>query len=251
MKGLCGPRVTIEDIKRIPVPQSTRTYTAVPYVDLIGMMKDEIENQSLTIVEEEYSMSKEGKKLFGVMTLEDKISPNTNFMLALRSSYDKSLTNEAYSGEKCFVCTNMMVMADNADRRKHYGNLSHYELMKMFRDLISKSIDGLDDYSTWVQSLERYPIDDKTKQQLLLFHMYDNGLLSKVQVADLYHLWIKQENPENGLVYEPTLAGLKGAVTQLWNKNSLVGLADRSANLNGYLRHLQRGLEQRSMVIDV
>ena len=69
----CGGRVVdVQELESIELPQTTRTYQPLPYTDFIDMVK-EAGNKSLAgydLANESYAVSKNNKKMFGVLTYE-------------------------------------------------------------------------------------------------------------------------------------------------------------------------------------
>jgi|TARA_R100001015_G_C4592118_1_gene147572 hypothetical protein len=87
---------------------------------------------------ETYALNKSGSQLFGMIGFESDI-PGLALTMALRSSYDKSIANQAGVGHAPFICANGCFSAEHMISAKHTTNVFE-TLGKMLDELTNDSI---------------------------------------------------------------------------------------------------------------
>ena len=118
----------LEEIKLIPVPASVnnnRGYQAVPHIDVIDSIKEQLDKKGLGVVREVYKTSKGGNLIYGSILTDMKSSDELGGGLHFINSYDKSKQLEVKSGSIIYLCDNgqirMQTMAST--KRKHIGSI--------------------------------------------------------------------------------------------------------------------------------
>ena len=138
-------RATYADVCAVEVPEATHrengnvSYQPVPYASFIDGARDAMAN----VLDrdpsfETYALNKSGSQLFGMIGFESDI-PGLALTLALRSSYDKSIANQAGVGHAPFICANGCFSAEHMISAKHTTNVFD-TLGKMLDELTSVSI---------------------------------------------------------------------------------------------------------------
>ena len=97
-------RVPLSEVMNVPTPARTKTWGAIGHGDLIETLKWAIDDTAtLSIKTEEYSLSKDGGRMFGVFTIlgDDKDKAR---MLGFRNSVDKTLAVGLTAGVRVIVC---------------------------------------------------------------------------------------------------------------------------------------------------
>ena len=115
MEGLLAYRdsekVTREGLAAIPVPELTATFQPIPHLMLVNSLIETLSFRHINVVKDEYAVSKDGMKLFGVMDLETQIE-GCRFSLGIRNANDKSMRLALTVGYRVFVCDNMAFYGD-------------------------------------------------------------------------------------------------------------------------------------------
>jgi hypothetical protein len=68
--------------------------------------------RQIGVVQEEYAVSKDGMKMFGVLDLEALLIPGCRFAIGIRNSHDKSMRLGLTIGARVLVCMNMPFHCD-------------------------------------------------------------------------------------------------------------------------------------------
>lgn len=109
---------------QVPVPESTSTYKAVSYRELIEVTLESIESCGFKLIKEIYTWRKEGQIANGKYLLKYGTDPDMSLMIAWQNSYDKSLSLKFAVGTFVYICENGCVSGDmGAFKSKHVGDM--------------------------------------------------------------------------------------------------------------------------------
>ena len=78
------------ELAQIPVPQATRTHRPVPHHQIVEALVETLSFRHIGVVNEEYAVSADGMKMFGVLDLETQME-GCRFAVGVRNSHDKTL----------------------------------------------------------------------------------------------------------------------------------------------------------------
>ena len=109
------------------------------------------------------------------------------------------------------------------------------------RRAISEITSKMSTFEQWHEDLHTFSLT-QTDAEALTFRMLDHGVLSPGKFAQFRELFFLKRNKENNARYDNTLYGFHGAMTQLWNKNSLIGTAPRHQGLVKLLDQAKRDI---------
>jgi hypothetical protein len=115
---------TRETLALIKAPEATDTFKPIPHISLVQAVLETLAFRHINIVKEEFAVSKDGMKLFGVLDLETQFD-GCRFTLGLRNANDKSMRLGLVVGFRVFVCDNMAFSGDFqpvlAKHSKHFN----------------------------------------------------------------------------------------------------------------------------------
>ena len=222
-------RVPVEIVMDVPTPDRTRTWGAIGHGELIDTLKYAVDKADLIIRREEYSLSKEGGKMFGVFTLESLTADRAR-MLGFRNSIDKSLAVGLTAGSRVTVCDNMVFSGEFLDYHVHRARLTVEVLQIAAKAALQSMMVKMIEFEDWHEGLQKYAIK-RTDAEALTFRAVEQGVLGTGKFGKFHELFFEKKNEENDAYYDDTLYGFHGAMTQLWNRNSLVGTAPRHEGL--------------------
>src|SRR5260370_32186082 len=83
-------KLTRDQLALLPTPPGTATHRPIPHGEVIGALVDTLRLRHIAPVREEYAVSKDGMKMFGIMELETTFQ-GCRFALGLRNAHDKSM----------------------------------------------------------------------------------------------------------------------------------------------------------------
>ena len=91
-------KVTYEQLKAYMPPAATSTWKPIAHYVLIDALRDKLTSRGYTIDREEFAVSKNGAKLFGVMDLDSELVPGVKKSVGFRHANDKSMALEVVAG---------------------------------------------------------------------------------------------------------------------------------------------------------
>src|SRR5262245_54405282 len=83
-------KLTREQIALVPTPLGTATHKPVLHIDVVQAIIETLGFRHIGEVRDEYAISRDGMRLFGIMELETQFQ-GCRFALGLRNSHDRSM----------------------------------------------------------------------------------------------------------------------------------------------------------------
>jgi hypothetical protein len=119
-----GAKLTREELALVSTPTGTATHKTIPHVEVIQALTETLGFRHISVVKDEYAVSRDGMKMFGVMELDQGMH-GARFALGVRNSHDKSFRLAVTVGYRVFVCENLAFSGDFAPvLAKHSKNFS-------------------------------------------------------------------------------------------------------------------------------
>jgi hypothetical protein len=222
-------RVNYDVVKAVPTPDRTRTWGVVGHGDFVDLLTDAVHDNNYDIIKQEYSLSKDGGKMFGVFTL-DVGDPEGARMIGFRNSVNKTLAAGITAGRRVFVCDNLAFSGEFIDYYKHVGRLTLPILKEAAFNAIGTVAGKMAAFERWHKDLHIRKIT-RTDAQVLTFRAVEQGVLPAGNFSRFYELFFEKVNNQNDAHYEDDLYGFHGAMTQIWGSNSLISTGPRHAGL--------------------
>ncbi len=84
------PKIDRAELAQIPVPEATSTHKPEPHHAIVESLVETLSFRHIGVVNEEYAVSSDGMRMFGVLDLETQME-GCRFSIGIRNSHDKSL----------------------------------------------------------------------------------------------------------------------------------------------------------------
>src|SRR5580692_2694924 len=108
----CGSeKLTRDALVTIIPPPSTDTHKPIAHITLVESLLESLSFRHINVVKEEYAVSADGMKLFGVLDLET-MGDGFRFSLGLRNANDRSMRLGLVVGVRILVCDNLAFSGD-------------------------------------------------------------------------------------------------------------------------------------------
>src|SRR5215467_2938673 len=104
-------KLTREQLAVIPAPEGTDTYQPLAHAHIVEALLETLAFRHISVVRDEYAVSEDGMKMFGVLDLETSFE-GCRFSIGIRNSNDKSMRLAMTVGCRVFVCDNMAFQGD-------------------------------------------------------------------------------------------------------------------------------------------
>ena len=109
--GYAGRTINRENLALVPTPPATATHQPVPHHEIVQALVETLGFRHIGVVRDEYAVSPDGMKMFGVLDLETEMH-GARFSIGLRNSHDKTMRLALTCGYRVFVCSNMAFSGD-------------------------------------------------------------------------------------------------------------------------------------------
>jgi hypothetical protein len=140
----CGTsKVSRDELKLIPAPDGTRTFKPIPHHQVVDALIETLGFRYIGVVRDEYAVSPDGMKMFGVLDLETSFD-GCRFAIGIRNSNDRSMRLSICCGVRVFVCDNLAFQGDFTPvLAKHSKNFSIIDSLAIGVDRIQRSFEPL------------------------------------------------------------------------------------------------------------
>ena len=109
--GYAGRTINREELALVPTRPATATHQPVPHHEIVQALVETLGFRHIGVVRDEYAVSPDGMKMFGVLDLETEMH-GARFSIGLRNSHDKTMRLALTCGYRVFVCSNMAFSGD-------------------------------------------------------------------------------------------------------------------------------------------
>lgn len=111
--------VTLEDLSRVAVPAQTDSYTPVRHNDFISTVVGASNDFGFALRDSSFLASNEGKVMIAKLSFIDPNDSEMDYQVGLLNSYDKTKAATIGIGSIVRICSNGMLSAEHALKRKH------------------------------------------------------------------------------------------------------------------------------------
>ncbi len=184
----CGTsKITREELKVIPTPVGSTTHQPLPHFEIVGALVETLSFRQISVVREEYAVSGDGMKMFGVLDLETTFD-GCRFSVGVRNSNDKSMRLALTVGYRVLVCDNMAFHGDFTPvLAKHTKHLSLVDILSVGVDRMQRNFEPM---KKQVEAWKETRLPDATAK-LVIYRAFVEGELDVPKhlarrVHDLY-----------------------------------------------------------------
>ena len=96
-------KVSRDELRTIPAPEGTRSFKPIPHAEIVDALVEALGFRHIGVVRDEYAVSTDGMKMFGVLDLETAFN-GCRFAIGLRNANDRSMRFSVTTGYRVFVC---------------------------------------------------------------------------------------------------------------------------------------------------
>ena len=108
----CGSnKISREELQQVPTPEGTESHHPLAHHRIVEALIETLAFRHISVVRDEYAVSDDGMKMFGVLDLETAFE-GCRFSIGVRNANDKSMRLAMTVGYRVFVCDNMAFQGD-------------------------------------------------------------------------------------------------------------------------------------------
>lgn len=226
-------RVSEAEVIAVPDVPFTRTFHPIHHREVIRGIKEALGFIGLEIINQEFVLAAEGKKMFSVWDL-DSGTPEMRYSIGIRNSMDRSMSLGITAGSRVLVCDNMAFSGEYLAVRKHTAGLTNDELGFLAFKTMKQMVPRLRTFQNWHQSLRQYPLTEDAAK-ILLVEIMTNSVIPPSKFAQFNGLYAN--------VYDDSMWGFHEAVTDVLRGSNLLTLPNKNKVLNQIINNYICSLE--------
>lgn len=244
----CGARkVTRDELKEMPLPEATKTHQPLSHFEIVEVLEEALSFRHLRVVKDEYAVSQDGLKMFGVMDL-DAAFEGGRFSIGLRNSNDKSMRLALTAGYRVFVCDNMAFSGDFSPLlHKHTSKLNLTDSIAVAVDRIYR---GLDSIANQIKLMRAYGLTDNDAR-LIIYRAFVERVLKGVPRQLMPAVHANYFAPEHENFRSRNLWSLSNAFTSAFKSLAPLKQFEATAKLGLYMSGIRdeaAGIDTRPLI---
>jgi hypothetical protein len=228
--GVRTRKITRDELAGIVAPPPTATHKPVAHIEIVNSLIESLGFRHLEVVGDEYAVSPDGMKMFGIMELSTE-AEDFRFAIGLRNSNDKSMRLALTVGLKVFVCDNMAFKGDfQPVLAKHSKSFSLRQMITLGVDEIQRGFAPLrDQVARW----QRWQIDDERAKVAIYEAFVERKLAPRQLLSDVHRAYF---DPEFDVFKARTVWSLHNAFTHAFKRLQPVRQFQSTAALGHYFQ---------------
>lgn len=182
--------IDYDGLRQMITPDATNSHVPIPHHAVVDMVKYSLGFYGHELVSEDYGVTPDGNRFFGVLSLKSPYGDYTD-MVGLRNSHDKKFPIGIAIGSRVFTCDNLAFVGEHLIKRRHTPNAK-----RDLPGLVAEVIEPLGiQRKHQAETFERYkasPIDDMLCDHAIM-QMYRRGVINVTRIQDVLEAY---EHPD-------------------------------------------------------
>lgn len=173
---------SFEQLRSLPVPFPTLTHVPIAHSAVVEMVKYSLGFFGHEVVGEDYGVTPDGARFFGVLSLKSEYGDYTD-TIGLRNSHDKKFPIGISFGSRVFVCDNLAFMGDHVIRRKHTANAKR-DLPGLVAEVVEPLREQRVNQARQIEAYRARPLHEPEVNQAIM-RLYRTGVINVTRIADV------------------------------------------------------------------
>lgn len=179
-----GGKITREQLRGIVTPPGTATHKPIPHSEVVQALVETLGFRHIAVVRDEYAVSNDGMKMFGVLDLEAGII-GVRFSIGIRNAHDKSMRLGLIVGFRVLVCDNMAFSGDFSPvLAKHSKNFNLIDSLSVGVDRMQRNFEPM---RKQVETWRGAQITDMTARMVIYAAFIEGELDAPSRLAHAVH----------------------------------------------------------------
>jgi hypothetical protein len=227
-------KIDRQQLALMATPAGTETHKVIPHIEVVNAIVETLGFRHIGVHREEYAVSKDGNKMFGLMEL-DQTFTGCRFALGLRNSHDKTMRLALTVGYRVFVCDNMAFQGDFSPLlAKHTKNFQLTRALSAGVDDMQRNFDPM------VKAVEKWRGDQLTdvSARLVIYRAFVEAELEAPRHLDrvVHRRYFEPEHPD----FQPrTMWSLSNAFTSAFKELEPIPQYRATAKLAPFLEGIK------------
>jgi hypothetical protein len=229
-------KITRGELAQVPTPPGTTTHRPVPHHEIVEALVETLSFRHIGVVGEEYAVSGDGMRMFGVLDLEAAFE-GCRFAIGLRNSHDKSFRLSCTVGVRVFVCENLAFSGDFTPvLAKHSKHFSLQDSLAVGVDRMQRSFEPM---RRQVEAWREQQLSTATAKLVIYRAFVEGDLDAPRHLAQTVHqLYF---NPRHDEFQPRTMWSLSNAFTSALKQLDPIPQFKATAKLGAFLGAVQAG----------
>src|SRR5437588_4210957 len=223
-------KLTRQQLVLVPTPPATATHRPVPHSEVVEALIETLGFRHIGVVKDEFAISKDGMKLFGVLDLDTGMH-GCRFSIGIRNAHDKSMRLAMTVGYRVFVCENMAFSGDfQPVLAKHSKHFSLQNALSIGVDQMQRNLDGM---RSQVEAWRQAQLSDEAVKLIIYRAFIESDLeVPKHLARPVHELYF---HPEHEEFHPRTMWSLSNAFTSAFKQLEPIPQFRATAKLAGFL----------------
>ncbi|MBK6795253.1 MAG: hypothetical protein IPG76_00210 [Acidobacteria bacterium] len=225
----CGARkINRDELALITAPESTKTHKPIAHIEVVNAVIETLGFRRMAVIRDEYAVSNDGMKMFGVMDLEEEFY-GCRFSVGLRNSNDKSMRLALTIGYRVMVCDNMSFHGDFSPvLARHSASMNIIDLVSIGVDKMQRNFEPLRQLVDFWQTT---PISDNEARLAIYGAFIDKKLQAPTRLMPHVHsLYFEDDRFPAGRIWR-----LANAFTSAFKDLDPIPQFQATAKIGGFL----------------
>lgn len=230
------------DLKRVPLPPSTATFSPVAHAALLDVIEKQLGEAGFTIKDETIFLVKDGAIMTCRWTLQHQREHGNGShapLVVVFNGNDHKHALRVGLGSMALVCSNGMVSAEKTFALVHREHCNE-KLPNLVADLLHEHRNWHRNLMHFLERLRKYPVSREQVNDILVTAM-EQDVIPSSHIKKVLDLYLHPSYPEYG---EGTLYTLHSAFTEVIRSYNPVLMAQKTMALQEILSealHHRRG----------
>jgi len=223
-------KLSREELQWIPAPPATATHRPIPHCEIVQALVETLGFRHIEVVRDEYAVSRDGMKMFGVLDLEYGVT-GVRFSIGVRNANDKSMRLAMTVGYRVLVCDNMAFEGDFTPvLAKHSKKFSSVDAVSIGVDRMQRNFEPLAQSIEYQRSQQ---ITDEAAKLVIYRAFVEGGLAAPRHLARAVHR--QYFEPEHEEFQPRTMWSLSNAFTAAFKQLEAIPQFRAAAKLGPFL----------------
>jgi hypothetical protein len=226
----CTAKITRAELANVPTPPATATHVPISHLAVVEALVDRLSRRHIGVVREEFTVSKDGMEMFGVIDLETSFD-GCRFAIGIRNANNKRFRLACTVGLRVFVCHNLAFQGDYSPVLAKHSK--HFSL----EDSLSVGVDRMQrNFEPMRRQVESWRVQQLTTAaaKLTIYRAFIEGDLDipKHLARKVHGLYFTPEHPEFEV---RTMWSLSNAFTSAFKELDPIPQFSATAKLGRFL----------------
>jgi hypothetical protein len=182
-----------QDLLALPTPEPTDTHKPVPHSQVVSTLIESLGYRHINVVRDEYAVSKDAMKMFGVMDLSIE-EQDIRISIGVRNSHDKSFSLGVTVGYRVFVCDNLAFHGDFTPvTRKHS---KHFDIEETIGGAVDKMQRNFKPLVRQIDAWKGFELSDQSAKLVIYRAFIEGSEFPKHLSREVHRQYFEPEHNE-------------------------------------------------------